>query len=123
MTNKSDTIIEGEAAKGTSTFVPTPPTRENPTPDWRTHRRLPDDRPHPAMVPSHERYAEARRTTLLTACSCGSSHSATVYADGSYHCEESDKYFVATAATPELLAMRKQFESDTIERIRACELH
>jgi hypothetical protein len=123
MTNKSETIIASGAASDVDTFVPTPPTRENPTPDWRTHRRLPDDRPHPAMVPSHERYVEARRTSLLTACSCGVAHSAAVFEDGSYHCDESGRYFVATAATPELLAMRKQFERDTIERIRACELH
>jgi hypothetical protein len=123
MSNNIKTAISSGSDKGTDNFVPTPPTRENPTPDWRTHRRLPDDRPHPAMVPSHERYVEASPTGLLTSCSCGVIHSATVYADGSYHCEESGKYFVATAATPELLAMRKQFERETIERIRACELH
>ncbi|MBU6452831.1 MAG: hypothetical protein KGS72_13680 [Cyanobacteria bacterium REEB67] len=69
MTNETKTAIPN----GSAPFVPTPPTRENPTPDWRSHRRLPDDRPHPAMVPSHERYVEAGRTGLLTACAAASS--------------------------------------------------
>jgi hypothetical protein len=99
------------------------PTPQDPTPNWRTHGEFPDDRRHWLMCPSSERYTCAKLTAKRHPCRCGVNHDAAVYEDGTMFCERTDSHLVANAETPDLQAMRLDFEERFIQLVRATELN
>jgi len=99
------------------------PTPEDPTPNWRTHRELPDDRRHWLMFPSTERYSFAKPTEVRHACRCGRKHEAVVHEDGTMYCQATDQFFIASTDEPELKKMRRAFEDWFIKIVRATELN